>query len=311
MDMSGNVWEWVSSVYMPYPYDATDGREEAGRSDGYTTRVLRGGSYGSEDEAVLRAAVRGENYTSPELINLGFRCARDASPGASGERAETLADQTRAFADPILAAIADLPPDLEHNFDSPSSACQPGVVADDWGEGEYGCVDGEYFIVAGPTEPRSQQSGRSFSCVSGQQLGTFSDMVLEIEARFVAFEDANWHIYFRHWNGPGPDEHGQYSVDVRPEGAVIINKGESGTGSNLAEGRGLPVLGGFETNRLQIIAVGPKIALYVNGEPALLAADPNPDERYASGDAGLNLCSYSDTSAEARWDNLRVWDISE
>ncbi len=41
-DMAGNVWEWTSSVYKDYPYDSSDGREDANSAD---VLVVRGGSF--------------------------------------------------------------------------------------------------------------------------------------------------------------------------------------------------------------------------------------------------------------------------
>jgi formylglycine-generating enzyme required for sulfatase activity len=69
-DMLGNVLEWCHSLYKPYPYQASDGREsEAGDGD----RVLRGGSWiNHEDDA--RCACR-YNYSPDIRLNYdGFRC---------------------------------------------------------------------------------------------------------------------------------------------------------------------------------------------------------------------------------------------
>ena len=37
LDLAGNAWEWVNSVYMPYPYNSTDGRDSM---DSEGTRVI-------------------------------------------------------------------------------------------------------------------------------------------------------------------------------------------------------------------------------------------------------------------------------
>ncbi|MCI0554980.1 MAG: formylglycine-generating enzyme family protein, partial [Anaerolineae bacterium] len=70
-DMAGNVWEWVSSLYQPYPYDGTDGREDLTSSD---SRALRGGSWGSYVDNV-RSAVRYRFVPTVTDVNVGFRCA--------------------------------------------------------------------------------------------------------------------------------------------------------------------------------------------------------------------------------------------
>ena len=80
LDMAGNVWEWTSSLYRPYPYDAADGREDPSARG---ARVNRGGSwyYGAWYARTTFRATADHMYR--RIADLGFRCARSQAPAGS------------------------------------------------------------------------------------------------------------------------------------------------------------------------------------------------------------------------------------
>lgn len=70
VDMTGNIWEWTSSLHKPYPYVETDGRENPLTGDG--RRVVRGGSWDSGQD-LARAAYRAHGYPVGRRSGQGFR----------------------------------------------------------------------------------------------------------------------------------------------------------------------------------------------------------------------------------------------
>jgi formylglycine-generating enzyme required for sulfatase activity len=75
-DMLGNVSEWCSSLLIPYPYVATDGREDPG---GAGLRVLRGGSFDAMPSWIGVSARHGER-PNRRLPTNGLRIARTVPP---------------------------------------------------------------------------------------------------------------------------------------------------------------------------------------------------------------------------------------
>lgn len=71
MNMSGNVWEWTSSLFKPYPYDPTDGREDPQAAG---ERVVRGGAW-VYSRRLARCAAREGAPADIASQTIGFRIA--------------------------------------------------------------------------------------------------------------------------------------------------------------------------------------------------------------------------------------------
>jgi formylglycine-generating enzyme required for sulfatase activity len=71
-DMSGNVWEWVNDWYGVYPSGAQT--NPLGPVSG-TSRVLRGGSWGSNSNFV-RSSYRYSSTPDYSYFSFGFRVVR-------------------------------------------------------------------------------------------------------------------------------------------------------------------------------------------------------------------------------------------
>jgi gamma-glutamyl hercynylcysteine S-oxide synthase len=76
----GDVWEWTSSGWHPYPgFTMFPYPEYSEVFFGGDYRVLRGGSFGT-DPAAVRATFRNWDHPIRRQIFAGFRLARDAAP---------------------------------------------------------------------------------------------------------------------------------------------------------------------------------------------------------------------------------------
>lgn len=74
-DMAGNVWEWCWDPYYPVYYTFSPETDPRGPDVPYLTRVLRGGSWGSNAYA-MRVACREDVNPVDASTVYGFRCAR-------------------------------------------------------------------------------------------------------------------------------------------------------------------------------------------------------------------------------------------
>ena len=75
--MSGNVWEWTSSLFKPYPYNSTDGREDKAAAG---KRIVRSGSWHTFGVPTGNDRIDTRYELDPHYFGayVGVRCAKTA-----------------------------------------------------------------------------------------------------------------------------------------------------------------------------------------------------------------------------------------
>jgi len=213
------------------------------------------------------------------------------------------ADQARAFAEPILAAIADRSPDYADDFSDPGSGWPIWPIGLTTTEDAWGYEDGAYFVSLTPLY--RDPDGDCSTSLRSDHAPQFSDFVLEVDAQFVSDGWGRWHVGFRQ------SESGTsaYLMDIFPNGDFQLHKSVNDDATTLAQGQDVSIFeeGLGTTNRLRIIAQGPWIAVYVNGELLCFAYD----ESLSRGMITLGVSNFADTPLRVHFDNLKMWDISD
>ncbi len=219
----------------------------------------------------------------------------------------TSATAIRAFADPILAAVADRSPDIKDDFSDPHSGWP--VSSTSTGD-KWGYKDGTYSLVV--TNQYRNPSGDPCLDLSPAIQPDFSDFILEFDAQYVSVIDGNWHSIFRDLPStlPGsPDTY--YSTILFPDGNFFLNKSFPTDTLEIMHNNAIPpFLPGTGQNHVTVIARGTKMAVYVNSVPLVLANDPD----WQPGKIALNFgaCNSASPGAplEVHFDNLKVWDLT-
>lgn len=222
--------------------------------------------------------------------------------------------QARAFAEPILASIAERPPDFADDFENPASGWTVGmqVEMESGGErGDTGYADGEYFMVANPGH--FPANGPEWTCNNGyaSSMPLVSGFVLEIDGRFVSGGGpGSWQLQFGRWADPQGECLEEYNAMVEVDGSMNLVKFTYAPDAqvDLARRRGWPVNSGAAANRVQFVFHGSELAVYVNDHPYLYARDAD-FQAHLLGEISLGLCNSGDEPLRSQWDNIKVWAL--
>lgn len=215
------------------------------------------------------------------------------------------------FAEPILSAMKDLPPDYQDDFNNSSSGW---TIADnvDYLDGEVGYEDGEYFVVA---DPLTDPAEGPYFCAWGIDDNDIrhADFLAEFDVKFLSAREGNWDFQFHRTYDRANNIETKYAVGGNYQGGVFFHKCNPDPDTDcpvLKEISDGSLILGKNWVHIQVMARGPKMALYVDGKPVLYVEDPNYKEAYNQGEFILALCNFANHTMEVRWDNLRIWDIT-
>ena len=203
--------------------------------------------------------------------------------------AGSLADQARAFAEPILKTIANRKPDFADDFSTPDKGWSIGTES----QGHEGSA-----IQGGVARLRVYDGIASYKNTALNR----KDFVLQTDAR-VAEGDSSTHLLVtihvaaaEYW----------FNVELNSRhGSWIVRKKWGDQQTDLVTGIGnVSPLG--EWTRIMILARGPQAAIYFNGTPIAYFEDADFDRR---SDQTVLHCQ-SILQAACEFDNVKFWNLA-
>jgi serine/threonine protein kinase/formylglycine-generating enzyme required for sulfatase activity len=211
-------------------------------------------------------------------------------------------EQVRAFADPILASIAKRSPILYEDFSYAFNGWPVGST--DNGD-KWGYTDEAYSIVV--TNNYRNDKGDPCLDLTPKYQPPFSAFVLEVDEQFISGTTGNWHLLLNSLQPALQDaENTPYSINFFPDGSFLFAKGQM----EIVKGLSPNFVPGMETNRVRVIVQENKIAAYINEEPLFLVKNAALQDDIQVIAFGACNNASEDSLLEVRFDNLKVWDIT-
>ncbi len=229
--------------------------------------------------------------TATEVIAIATPLVATATPLAEGTPGPSRVDQVRAFAEPILAAIADRPPDFEDDFTTPDKGWNLRFFREP-AKGDLEIIDG---VV------RMAVFEGSEGILEHERL-MFKDFVLMVDSRQVSgsypsVQVLDWGLDYLHCSffiGSG-EAHWHLEKHVGDQ----WYPGPEGSGDVVSP------MG--ETNHILIVVRGPKVAVYLNDAPLAYVEDQDFDVPY---EKWLSFACGGQPDMVCEFDNVKLWDIS-
>lgn len=235
-----------------------------------------------------------ENWLDTFYPQWGNASAQPNTPTVLTSQAE----QARAFAEPILQAIADRPPDFEDDFSTDSYGWQIDTF-----EGRCGQIaDGRLALSIIPERMTPQQYGRYTCGAHNPSVLNVTNFVFEIDLTQTQSEiQGVTGVQWRHTSdGHTPD--GYYRVAVDMPG----NRWWTLANSSISLPGGFEMLQDWQgpaSGRIRVIGRGSQFAVYINETSVFyLEDDLNP-----SGEIDLLLTAGGLVTVE--YDNVKLWNL--
>lgn len=200
-----------------------------------------------------------------------------------------VAEQAKAFADPILAAIANYPPYFEDDFSTNNKGWRIGGEQKE----RSAIVDGVARLIV----------TNNFTALDHERLNR-KDFVLQIDARMVEGDHSTTLVPIFHLVGA----YHHFNIELSSaKGHWIVRKlwGDPiNQQTDFVKGWGVRPKG--EWTRLTVVARGPRVAVYLNESPVAYFEDADFDR-----DGSNEFQCITVTEAVCEYDNVRFWSLAK